>query len=339
MDTSIKNASILQFLKRKISNSPPRADNSLGSDVTKSGNPKPMKIHVTEQQQPNEEKISNGDTNVFQDHSKLTYHINSTLDAEHFLNILEKREKSIIERIDNDRRLQIKENRKHLIPIVECIIMCGRQELALRGHRGETNKTLSVNVNDSNNIGNFLSILKNRAKGDKFLRTDETTDISTSEQLTLCVRYIDEDGNLNEDFLKFIEVENLTGSHLSSAILNGLIECGLDCQYLIGQGYDGASNMSGKCRGVQSYVQTQYPKAVYVHCAAHSLNLAVSTASDIQQIRNCLGVIEKMWIQRYDSVNDFSELLPYVMLSLDEISEWKDSSDASMLRHAIDTEF
>lgn len=42
------------------------------------------------------------------------------------------------------RTLQIKENRKHLIPIVECIIMCGRQELALPGHRGETNKTLSV---------------------------------------------------------------------------------------------------------------------------------------------------------------------------------------------------
>lgn len=38
------------------------------------------------------------------------------------------------------------------------------------------------------------------------------------------------------------------------------------------------------------------------------------------------------WIQRYDSVNDFSELLPYVMISLDEISEWKDSSNASMLK-------
>jgi len=38
-------------------------------------------------------------------------------------------------------------------------------------------------------------------------------------------------------------------------------------------------------------------------------------------------------------VNDFSELLPYVMLSLDEISEWEDSSDASMLRNGIDTEF
>lgn len=54
--------------------------------------------------------------------------------------------------------------------------------------------------------------------------------------------------------------------------------------------------MSGKCRGVQSYIQTQFPKAVYVHCAAHLLNLAVSTASDIQQIRICLGVIEKMYI-------------------------------------------
>jgi hypothetical protein len=133
--------------------------------------------------------------------------------------------------------------------------------------------------------------------------------------------------------------------------------------------------MSGKYQGVQSYIQTRYPKAVYVHCAAHSLNLAVSTASDIQAIRDCLGIIEKMytffntpkrsavmyhvieqdnvdlkvkklkrlcatrWIQRYDSVNDFSELLPYVMISLEEISEWKDSSDASMLKKAIDTEF
>jgi hypothetical protein len=122
-------------------------------------------------------------------------------------------------------------------------------------------------LDDSNNVGNFLSILAYRAKGDAFLKSiledenqhikylshgiqnqiidtcnniilkkivakvneakcfsilaDETTDISTLEQLTLCVRYIDVDGNLNEDFLKFIEVENLTGSNLSSAILNG----------------------------------------------------------------------------------------------------------------------
>jgi len=58
-----KKASILHFFKRKNSNSPPRAPrgNSLCSDVTNSGNP--IKILVTEQQQPNEEKITHDDTN------------------------------------------------------------------------------------------------------------------------------------------------------------------------------------------------------------------------------------------------------------------------------------
>ncbi|CAI6370249.1 unnamed protein product [Macrosiphum euphorbiae] len=298
---------------------------------------------------------------VFQNHCKLEYHINATLDAEHFINVLEKKEKSIIEQLDSDRIVQVKKNRKRLVPIIECILLCGRQELALRGHRGEKRNIL-IDENAIQNAGNFRAILQFRAKGDIFLQNVlEGTDTR----------------NLNEDFLKFIIVESLTGSDLSAAILNGLVECGLDCAFLIGQGYDGASNMSGKVQGVKSYIQTKYPKAIYVHCAAHSLNLAVSTASDLKPIRNCLGIIEKVytflntpkrsavmfhvidnenadlnikklkrlcatrWIQRYDAVNDFCELLPYVMISLDKISEWRDSSgaDASILKKAIDSEF
>lgn len=33
------------------------------------------------------------------------------------------------------RLAKIKENRKKLIPIIECIILCGRQEIAFRGHK------------------------------------------------------------------------------------------------------------------------------------------------------------------------------------------------------------
>jgi len=29
---------------------------------------------------------------------------------------------------------QIKENRKRLIPIIECVILCGHEEFPLRGH-------------------------------------------------------------------------------------------------------------------------------------------------------------------------------------------------------------
>jgi len=50
---------------------------------------------------------------------------------------------------------------------------------------------------------------------------DETTDVSTKEQLTLCVRYVDSQNNLCEDFLKYINIDSLTGTSLSSAILNG----------------------------------------------------------------------------------------------------------------------
>lgn len=50
---------------------------------------------------------------------------------------------------------------------------------------------------------------------------DETTDISTKEQLSICVRYIDEQNMLHEDFLQFFEIESLTGDALANSILNG----------------------------------------------------------------------------------------------------------------------
>lgn len=53
---------------------------------------------------------------------------------------------------------------------------------------------------------------------------DETTDISVTEQLTICVRYLSGTGNdvqINEDFIKFVEIHSLTGVDLASTILNG----------------------------------------------------------------------------------------------------------------------
>lgn len=50
---------------------------------------------------------------------------------------------------------------------------------------------------------------------------DETTDISVTEQLALCVRFVDEQNNVNECFLKFMEIHSLTGKNLADSILNG----------------------------------------------------------------------------------------------------------------------
>ena len=105
---------------------------------------------------------------------------------------------------------------------------------------------------------------------------DETTDISCKEQLFICIRYVDSDNCLQEDSLQFIEVDLLSGESLSRAILTNLQRFGIDISKMRGQGYDGAAAMSGRLHGVQAYVQEVVPTAVYVHCAAHSLNLVIS---------------------------------------------------------------
>ncbi|KAF0709902.1 52 kDa repressor of the inhibitor of the protein kinase-like [Aphis craccivora] len=55
--------------------------------------------------------------------------------------------------------------------------------------------------------------------------------------------------------------------------------------------HDGASNM--ECH-VQAHVRAKY-RTLYIHCAAHLLNLDVWTASNIKPIRNCLRIIEKLY--------------------------------------------
>jgi len=66
----------------------------------------------------------------------------------------------------------------------------------------------------------------------------------------------------------------------------------LDMNNLVGKGYDGAGNMSGQFNGVQSRIRQKYPKAMFVHCAAHRLNLALSSTLSISSVRNSLGVIK-----------------------------------------------
>ncbi|XP_029340933.1 zinc finger MYM-type protein 1-like [Acyrthosiphon pisum] len=201
---------------------------------------------------------------------------------------------------------QVQQNRKRLVPIIECVLLCGKEEIPLRSHRyfGK------IVIDDMNSReGKFRAILKYKAKGDEHLRNmledggkrnkytspiiqnqiietcnkiilkkivdrvnsskcfsilaDETTDVATNEQLSLSARYVDDNDILHEDFLKFFEINSLTGSNLASSILNGLNSCGIECDYLYRQGYDGASNMAGKFNGVQAVIRATHPKALY----------------------------------------------------------------------------
>ncbi|KAJ8891153.1 hypothetical protein PR048_010667 [Dryococelus australis] len=105
----------------------------------------------------------------------------------------------------------------------------------------------------------------------------------------LCVRYVDIDEKvLREDFLQFVPVYDVTGKGLATSIFDNLTELGLDTENLRGQRYYGASSMPGKCTGAQSI-----SKAVYVHCSAHSLNLAITKIREIQAIRNSIVILSR----------------------------------------------
>jgi len=202
---------------------------------------------------------------------------------------------------------------------------------------------------------------------------DETSDISSIEQFALCIRYIEStyvnNFKIVEHFLKFVPVELTSGQNLADVLLTTLNSCGININYLRGQGYDGAAAMSGKFKGVQARIIEKYPTALYVHCVSHSLNLALSNAVDVVPIRNSFGVIEKVytffntpkrqiilknqiqllvpdinktklvqlcptrWVEQHDSIIVFNQLLLPIVAALEEIQSWncKDSSSGAFL--------
>lgn len=339
----------------------------------------------------------------FKDHANREYHKMSVIKAEAFRSAMEGKSESVSVMIDSKLKQQVDKNRERLLPIVKTIILCGRQNFALRGHRDD-GQVLLENSSTEKGEGNFRALLRFRVDaGDKNLEehlrnapknatfvskttqntiieccgsiitdkivakvkrgryfsilVDETTDVSTQEQLTFCVRYLDvETVTLREDVLGFQTVNDLTGEGLTKTILNMLHEFGLSIKDLRGQGYDGGANMAGKLRGVQSRILKEQPLALYTHCSSHCLNLALSKSCNMQAVRNVLGAIgeicnfvrdspkrttalqqkieakfpearvkrlkplcETRWIEKHDSVLLFREMLPAIVDFLEDV--------------------
>ncbi|XP_011410063.1 PREDICTED: zinc finger MYM-type protein 1-like [Amphimedon queenslandica] len=105
---------------------------------------------------------------------------------------------------------------------------------------------------------------------------DETKNISKNEQMSISIRYLDQDSHsIKECFLTFVIASNLTAEYLSKYILDTLSLYNLDAKLLVSQGYDGASVMSGCVSEVQKRIRDVAPQAIYVHCHAHCLNLVL----------------------------------------------------------------
>ncbi|XP_057526353.1 uncharacterized protein LOC130805588 [Amaranthus tricolor] len=105
---------------------------------------------------------------------------------------------------------------------------------------------------------------------------DESSDVSQKEQLALVLRFVNrENGSVVEHFLGILHVGDTTALSLKNTIMSLLMEHSLSPSMIRGQGYDGASNMRGEINGLKTLIMNDTPRAYYIHCFAHQLQLTL----------------------------------------------------------------
>lgn len=117
---------------------------------------------------------------------------------------------------------------------------------------------------------------------------DSTQDITKLDQVSIVIRYVVINHNelsisIKESFLGFFVIEKHGAQDYEELITNILLKLNIDINKCRGQGYDGASVMSGVYTGVQKRIKDKVPTASYVHCCAHNLNLVISDAAKSSQ--------------------------------------------------------
>ena len=76
---------------------------------------------------------------------------------------------------------------------------------------------------------------------------DEAQDVSNKQQMPLVLQFVDKNGNIREEFIKFILCdEDVSGAAISKPIMTEIHSIGLDMQNCCGKGYAGAGNIAGK---------------------------------------------------------------------------------------------
>jgi len=149
-------------------------------------------------------------------------------------------------------------------------------------------------------------------------------------------------------------------------------EMSLNLMNCVGISTDGCSVMTSVSKGAVQQVKKFCPNAVYSPCKNHVLNLSISKSSNVQIVRNNVGIYqetisffnlsskrhfvlknilkgskrsitsfcETRWIERHTSILEFQTNLKEIIKSLTYISEWTDqisSSKANSLLLALCT--
>ncbi|XP_036138318.1 uncharacterized protein LOC118644270 [Monomorium pharaonis] len=102
---------------------------------------------------------------------------------------------------------------------------------------------------------------------------DESTDVSTSKFMGLCIRfYSQREESIVTDFLGIVEVTKCTGEILAKTLLEYFCKIGLPPKNLFAIGTDGVSNMCGLNNSFYTHLKKEVPNLQMIKCVCHSLD-------------------------------------------------------------------
>ncbi|XP_072016938.1 zinc finger MYM-type protein 1-like [Amphiura filiformis] len=214
---------------------------------------------------------------------------------------------TVVAQVDEQASQRQEINRRMLVKVYTSVKYLARQGLALRGHtadEGNFHQLLRLRAEDDPDLTSYtaratnytspqgqnemLQDFSNAAmrhvadviRKNKFyaVMVDGTQDITGAEQESICIRHVDDELNVHEDFIGLYEAPSSSGEAISTIIEDVIIRLGLSIDNLRAQTYDGASNMSGKYAGCQAKIKSKQPLAMFFHCSSHVSNLVMQHA-------------------------------------------------------------
>lgn len=247
-------------------------------------------------------------------HNACKYHLNAVEKLRGFR--ISQTSGSVVSQMNRDMDSLVNKNREHIKVVLDVLLFCAKQNIPLRGHR-ETDE--AVNRGNVIELFKFVSqfdpqieqrlaqIPKNatmlspevqndllEAAATLLLRNikseinnnsafyaiiaDEYKDQAKRELLAVCIRYI-HNGIITERAVGFVAIEDMSATAISRKILEVIEPLQLDPSLCVGFSFDGAAVMSGNKGGVQAILKETFPRAVYIHCNSHRLNLVLATVS------------------------------------------------------------
>ena len=108
--------------------------------------------------------------------------------------------------------------------------------------------------------------------------------------MTLVLRFIDTNGDIHEEFIKFILCENgVSGEAIADSIIMEIRELGLDMENCRGQGYDGQGIWQGNIKEEQLVSEGNM---TFHLCSLHQLNPCIVSSCEILLVKKMMDHVK-----------------------------------------------